>query len=360
MLHLSKVLCRGAGQHACRRLAFCSTSAASSGSTKPKMAWLDLSGSGISAMERLVIEEALLRHDPKQRSWGIVGTHDPTYHTRLSLHGATQGDQYTMPAGVIHNSNCVVIMGIGGKTEKLLDVDLVKEDGVQIIRRFSGGGTVVVDHSSLWTTFIGRDKDTDVEPYPREIMKWTADEIFSPTFQQMKESMLTQGYKKKTLMMEQKSCGFASEQGGSMMQHSMDAETIRDIPEFALVETDYVLGDKKIGGNAQAITKDGWLHHTSFLWDYVDEHMRYLSLPEKRPAYRGDRSHDDFLVKLGDYFGLIEGGRRTFFKEVRKATAEKFDLDEYTLKDALELIDSELGGIQEYYDGKCRSKVVEL
>ena len=65
-------------------------------------------------------------------------------------------------------------------------------------------------------------------------------------------------------------------------------------------------------------------------------------------------------MKLGDYFGRIEGGKRTFFKEVRKATAEKFDLDEYTLKDALELIDSELGGIQEYYDGKCRSKVVEL
>mmetsp|Transcript_30883 Transcript_30883/g.90265 ORF Transcript_30883/g.90265 Transcript_30883/m.90265 type:complete len:359 (-) Transcript_30883:1347-2423(-) len=358
MLHLSKGLWRS-GRHARRRQnAF--TAAASSGSTKPKMAWLDLSGSGVSAMERLVIEEALLRHDPMQRSWGIVGNHDPTHHMRLSLHGATQGDQYTTP-DVIHNSNCVIIMGIGGKTEKLLDMDLIKEDAVQIIRRFSGGGTVVMDHSSLWTTFIGRDKDTpDVTPYPREIMKWTADEIFSPTFQQMKESMLTQGYKKKTLVMEQKSCGFASEQGGSMMQRSMDAKTIGDIPDFALVETDYVLGDKKIGGNAQAITKDGWLHHTSFLWDYIDEHMRYLTLPEKRPDYRGDRSHDDFLVKLCDYFGRIEGGKRTFFKEVRNATAEKFELEEYSLKDALGLIDSELGGIQEFYDGKCRSKVVEL
>ena len=94
--------------------------------------------------------------------------------------------------------------------------------------------------------------------------------------------------------------------------------------------------------------------------DYIDEHMRYLTLPEKRPDYRGDRSHYDFLVKLCDYFGRIEGGKRSFFKEVREATAEKFELEDYTLGDALELIDSELGGIQEFYDGKCRSKVVEL
>lgn len=311
-------------------------------------------------MERLVLEEALLRHDPMQRSWGIVGNHDPTHHTRLRLRGATKGDVMASH-DIVHNSNCVIIMGIGGKPDKLLDIDLVKEDGIQVIRRFSGGGTVVVDHSSLWTTFIGRSRDTpDISPYPREIMQWSADEIFTPVFQKMTRKMLKQGYTKKTLVMERVSCGVSSEQG-HMVQLSMDDKDFGDnIPNFALVETDYVLGDKKIGGNAQSIIKDGWLHHTSFLWDYVDEHMRYLTLPEKRPDYRGDRAHDDFLVKLSKHYGRIEGGKRTFFREVKNASEQRFELEEYALQDALDLIGAELGGIQEFYDGKCRTKVVEL
>ena len=34
---------------------------------------------------------------------------------------------------------------------------------------------------------------------------------------------------------------------------------------------------------------------------------RYLTLPEKRPQYRGDRSHDAFLAKLGDLSGVDAG-----------------------------------------------------
>jgi hypothetical protein len=38
---------------------------------KSKICWLDLRRSGLSVVERLVIEEALLRHDPQQRQWAI-------------------------------------------------------------------------------------------------------------------------------------------------------------------------------------------------------------------------------------------------------------------------------------------------
>eukprot|EP00968_Pinguiococcus_pyrenoidosus_P003776 scaffold251_cov230-Pinguiococcus_pyrenoidosus.AAC.7 len=34
-----------------------------------------------------------------------------------------------------------------------------------------------------------------------------------------------------------------------------------------LVENDYVVGDRKFGGNAQSITSGRWLHHTSFLFE---------------------------------------------------------------------------------------------
>jgi len=47
-----------------------------------------------------------------------------------------------------------------------------------------------------------------------------------------------------------------------------------------------VFGDRKFGGNAQSITKNRWVHHTSFLWDYDVKNMSYLKLPAKVPQYR--------------------------------------------------------------------------
>lgn len=67
---------------------------------------------------------------------------------------------------------------------------------------------------------------------------------------------------------------------------------------FGLQEHDYCLGDKKFGGNAQTISRDRWVHHTSFLWDFHPKNMELLRLPEKRPDYRRDRPHGDFLTKL--------------------------------------------------------------
>lgn len=267
---------------------------------KPKLSWLDLRGSYLSALERLCLEEALLRHDPQERSWAIVGMHEPTSHRILrNLPTPTHVSE-------CHNANtsCVIVMGIGGKAEKLLNVELVKNDGVQVLKRFSGGGTVVLDHSSLWTTLIGRTGDlVDVQAFPRSIMKWSADRIFGPAFQRFKQQSLdappppapSLHQKRSTMVVDTKSCS-ATENSGRTFEISTTLppeHQPRDIPDFALVETDYVLGERKIGGNAQSIVQGGWLHHTSFLWDYEEEHMEYLSLPSKRPEYRGDRSHED-------------------------------------------------------------------
>ena len=40
----------------------------------------------------------------------------------------------------------------------------------------------------------------------------------------------------------------------------------------------------QFGGNAQAITKGRWLHHTSFLWAFEPENMRYLRMPDKKAS----------------------------------------------------------------------------
>jgi lipoate-protein ligase A len=48
--------------------------------------------------------------------------------------------------------------------------------------------------------------------------------------------------------------------------------------KFSLRDHDYVIDDRKIGGNAQTITKERFVHHTSFLWNYDAKKMGYLKV----------------------------------------------------------------------------------
>lgn len=61
-----------------------------------------------------------------------------------------------------------------------------------------------------------------------------------------------------------------------------------------------MLGERKFGGNAQSISKQRWVHHTSFLWDYQPSLMACLQLPERRPDYRRSREHSEFVCRLGE------------------------------------------------------------
>lgn len=325
--------------------------------TKPKVSYLDLQNSGMSALERLCLEEALLRHDPLQRSWAIVGTHEPAFHTYLKNDGLERP----------RNDSCVVIMGLGGKPHQLLNLEKVKQDNVLTIKRFSGGGTVVVDHSSLWTTFIGRNHHfPHVEPFPRSIMHWSAQEVFIKVFERMKSDAMHKNFMtgKKTLVLDTRSCGMAQDTGKTLNFVSSIESHVEehDLPIFSLRENDYVLGERKVGGNAQSIVNGAWLHHTSFLWDYEEENMSYLTIPEKKPKYRGDRNHDDFLIKLKSVYGTIGddlSSKRAFFYHVKCAAFEAFEVEEVLLKDAMKVMD-ELGGIQAWFEGKCRTKILKL
>jgi lipoate-protein ligase A len=323
------------------------TTASVAAAKSTRLHWLDLRAMGLSILERLSLEEALLRHD--DRNWAIVGTHEPWRHRYL------HPVNLTLPSHIRNNQpnpDCVVVMGIGGKPEKLLNIPRIQQDEVLVVKRFSGGGTVVLDNHSLWTTLIGRTRDfTNVEPYPRSIMEWSADSIFGPTFENLSALQQQQQNGQKTLVLDTKSCSGTDNPGKVIRLHKESSS----LPKFALRENDYVFGDKKLAGNAQSIVKGGWLHHTSFLWDYDAANMEYLTLPEKRPDYRGDRSHDDFLVKLAPHFGRSHG---PFFQSLLLACQESYDVEKVTLAQVMEeVVDGKLGGMQEWFD-KNRTRIV--
>lgn len=176
----------------------------------------------IPILTQLQWEEALLRAD--KRNWCLIN----------------------------HGSPPAIVMGISGQVERLVDKDKWQDIPIPLIRRFSGGGTVVIDPHTIFVTFIFNTDSICIPPFPQPIMRWT-ETLYRPVFE--------------------------------------------DLP-FCLNENDYVIGEKKIGGNAQSIIKGRWLHHTSFLYDYNSSLMDLLLIPEKAPEYRQQRTHADFLTKL--------------------------------------------------------------
>ena len=146
-----------------------------------------------------------------------------------------------------------IVMGSSQKEEQVIHLE--KASLIPIIRRFSAGGCVILDHDTIMVTFIMNKKDVGIDLYPLSIMKWT------------------EKFYQKCL----------------------------SIPTFSLMDNDYAIGDKKVGGNAQYIKKDRFLHHSSFLWDYNKDYMDMLKHPPKEPAYRKNRPHHDFLTTLKPY-----------------------------------------------------------
>jgi len=140
----------------------------------------------------------------------------------------------------------VVVLGISGKPEKLVYLEKTRKDNVPLIKRFSGGGTVILSPGTFLVSFIcGKDGLSEGRANsPTELMNWSG-EFYKTVF----------------------------ERAGSSAP-------------FHLRVQDYILGDsRKIGGNAQALSKDRWAHHTSFLWDYDSNVMEYLRIPEKQVTF---------------------------------------------------------------------------
>lgn len=174
------------------------------------------------------------------------------------------------------NSSPAIVMGISGKKEELVEPDFHRQNPVPIIRRFSGGGCVLVGPQTLFLTFICNRADVDIGTCPKKLLHWT-EEVLKPVFPHV---------------------------------------------DFRVQENDYAIGDKKFGGNAQYFTKDRWLHHASILWDYSPEEMKVLKMPPKIPEYRLNRTHDQFLCRLNSHFAT----KNEFFDGVLDSLGNQFAL----------------------------------
>jgi lipoate-protein ligase A len=151
---------------------------------------------------------------------------------------------------IVESTFPAIVLGVANKKELYVKDYAI----IPIYRRRSGGGTVFVDENSILVSFIIKSIPLK---FPEEILSWVFN-FYTTT-----------------------------------LNH----------PLFSLKERDFTMDNRKCGGNALYVKKNGWLLHTSFLWDFNPANMdKYLLMPPQMPQYRENRSHAQFLCSLKDYF----------------------------------------------------------
>ncbi|EKX72188.1 conserved hypothetical protein [Theileria equi strain WA] len=196
-----------------------------------------------------------------------------------------------------------IILGLSGKPGDFIrDIQLCRRENVEVIKRFTGGGTVVVDKNIVISSIIathewmngyvnrhagagaygGVASSADPKtPNMPVISQWLVDAIYRKSGIFNSRFGLLDG-------------DFVVESPLSQFKGSESAKVQVESPENNSVHY-------KVGGNAQACSTSAFVYHTSFLWSISPNISRLLVKPKRRPKYRGERDHGEFLksVQLG-------------------------------------------------------------
>jgi lipoate-protein ligase A len=148
----------------------------------------------------------------------------------------------------------VVVLGRNGRAGDHINQDACREDGVEILRRSSGGGPVVLGPGCLnyavVLSVVSRPDLIDVTASFRLILTQIAVAL--------------------------------------------------QLPDLTLAgDADLALGGRKVSGNAQRRGRRALLHHGTLLYAFDSAvAVRYLREPARQPGYRMARRHDRFLTNI--------------------------------------------------------------
>ncbi len=162
--------------------------------------------------------------------------------------------------------SCFVVLGSSNKVHEEINVDACNADGIPILRRHSGGGTVLQGPGCLNYSLILR-----IDPHgaTRNITATT----------------------------------------NSIMNRHAEAFSISLNARVEVKgSSDLAIAGRKFSGNAQRRKLKALFFHGTFLLDFDLALMeRYLKMPPKQPDYRARRRHVDFVRSIGADRSLLKG-----------------------------------------------------
>ncbi len=152
---------------------------------------------------------------------------------------------------------CVVV-GYGNSAGREVDVQACVAEGIPVLRRISGGGTVLLGPGCLaYALVLPVASHAELE---------------------------TVGGTNR----------FVMERNRAAVEHCLGQ------PVSIRGHTDLTVGDRKFSGNAQRRRRQALLFHgTMLLGADLGSFPRLLRMPSQEPDYRGGRSHLDFVTNLG-------------------------------------------------------------
>lgn len=151
-----------------------------------------------------------------------------------------------------------VVVGSACRVDEDVLLDACSRDGIPLVRRTTGGGTVLIGPGCLNIALV---------------------------------------------LCYERCAALATIQGA--FEHVMHriVAAVRELTGDTAVHSaglaDLCVGDRKCGGSAQRRRRNAILYHGSLLYDFEIERIsRYLAEPVRQPDYRQRRKHEDFLSNL--------------------------------------------------------------
>lgn len=192
-------------------------------------------------------------------------------------------------------SEPVVVLGSSSRCAEEVDFEACRRHGVRVVRRPSGGATVVLGPGCVMWSVIGHHPQG---PPPIEAIHAA---MLEPLAAAINGALARAG----------------RAQGGRVARRGTSDLAL--VAGAAAPPADPV-ADLKVSGNALRVRRHGVLYHGTLL-DSFDLDLVGLVLrhPPREPDYRGRRSHAAFLANLGLGRGVLEAAIRTAFGAVTPA-----------------------------------------
>jgi len=205
------------------------------------------------------------RHEPSGAVWLDADLASVEEHLALDEALLAEAHEGRAAATVVRTWTArepVVVVGSSSRLADEVDLEACREAGARIVRRPSGGLTVVLGPGCLmWSV---------VEPHPAGAP--AIDRIHA----RMLDPLCT------ALSRALGASGGVSRRGSS--------DLVVERPD----------GARKVSGNALRVRRHGVLYHGTLLDDFdIGLVGRVLRHPPREPAYRARRSHGAFLANLG-------------------------------------------------------------
>jgi len=195
-----------------------------------------------------------------------------------------------------------VVVGYGNRVEREVDLAFCQHNAMPILRRCTGGGTVVQGPGCLNYSLVLSTGRCESSP------------------------------------------GITATNDFVLGRHQAALAALLHAGVQREGQTDLAIGRLKFSGNAQRRKKHFLLFHGSFLLDFnLALIEKSLLMPSRQPEYRANRSHADFLVNLKLPADLVKQTLREAWQALESAGAvpteaigrlvrEKYSLDEWNRK----------------------------